>query len=607
MRPSHFTSKWCLLAVTAITFLSLLPQLRFWIARGSQWQGAYTVLQPDEVLYSAYVNALIDGRPRRNDPTAGQDDHPQAPLPESLFSIQFVPPFIIAWMAKVCGTSASGAFIALLAISGFFASLAVFWLIASITGDSRLATVGVLVVFCFGAAAGGQGLIGLLLKPDVKFLGLPFLRRFEPAAPFPLFFVFCALIWHTLTTTNKRAATVLAVLAGTTLGVLIFSYFFLWTIAAAWVVCVGGLWLFMRPDDRRKSVRAFVIAILPVVVALILYSYLLSHLPPALDKAQVLTWTHRPDLLRIPEMIGAFIMVLFIMGVRRNKISLDDPQCIFAVSFALLPFVVFNQQLLTGRSIQPFHYEVLIGNYVVLISVVMIVRFLQPRVRGRTAALIGFTCLLWGSVEVNLSFQANYNLAVRNDEMVPVLLRLREQAKHDGTWEGLRDHGKTPALVFSPQYGISTLLPTWAPQGSLLAPGSISFQSLAEAERKEWLYMHFYYCGKSADYLSELLNDRASDPFLTHFARSTIFGSERVVMFLGWDFKPIRQDEITQEARAYEAFAQTFSHEEAAKRPLGYAITLATSGFDFSNIDRWYERDAGEHFGTYILYRLKLR
>jgi len=57
-------------------------------------------------------------------------------------------------------------------------------------------------------------------------------------------------------------------------------------------------------------------------------------------------------------MIGALILVALIMGVLRYKMSLRQPQLIFAGSFALLPFVVFNQQVITGRSIQPFHYEV---------------------------------------------------------------------------------------------------------------------------------------------------------------------------------------------------------------------------------------------------------
>jgi hypothetical protein len=28
--------------------------------------------------------------------------------------------------------------------------------------------------------------------------------------------------------------------------------------------------------------------------------------------------------------------------------------------------------------------------------------------------------------------------------------------------------------------------------------------------------------------------------------------------------------------------------------------------FDFTNLDRWSERDAGERLGDYLLYRLKL-
>ena len=322
--------KWCALAVVAITVLSLMPQVRFWLVRGAQWQGSYSILQLDEVLYSAYVNALIDGRPRRSDPATGQDDHSQAPLPESLFSIQFMPPFIIAWAARTCGASASTAFIALLGAAGLFASLSLVWLLVSIIEDSKLAAVGMLVVLCFGTPAGGQGLIGLLLNLDVRFLGLPFLRRYEPSAAFPLFFVFCTLVWQALTTAFKRATTLKAFLAGVTLGLLMFSYFFLWTAAAAWLVSVWCLWVFLRPVDRGQATRVFILTMVPVILSLVLYSYLVSRLPVASDRAWVHTVSHRPDLLRVPEIIGALILVTLIIGVRKAKISFNEPQVIFA-------------------------------------------------------------------------------------------------------------------------------------------------------------------------------------------------------------------------------------------------------------------------------------
>jgi hypothetical protein len=592
--------KWCALAATAITFLALMPQIHFWFVRGSQWHGAYTILQPDELLYSAYINALIDGRPRRNDPATGQDDHLQSPLPESLFSIQFIPAYAIAFLAQAVGASASTAFIVLIGAAGLFASLSIFWLLTSVMSDSRFAAIGVLIVLCFGALAGGQGLI---------VLGLPFLRRYEPSAPFPLFFVFCTLTWQALTTAFRRTAAVKALLAGVALGLLVFSYFYLWTAAVAWFVCVGCLWLVMRPVDRRGSIRLILLVSAPVLLAMGFYAYLLSGLRSEFDNAQlvVLTLTHRPDLLRAPEIIGALILVALIAGVRRNRVSRKEPQVIFAASFALLPFLVFNQQVITGRSIQPYHYETLIANYVVLLGLVITLRLLRPAIPRRTALLITSACLLLGIIDVILNLHLRYSGNVRLDEMVPVLLRLKEQATHDGTSEGLRDHGKAPALVFSPQYGISTLLPTWAPQGSLLAPASVAFQNLSEAERKERLYQHFYYCGRNMEYLRELLNDRTDDPFLTHFVKSTIFGPERDVPFLSQDFQPIRQDEIEHEVKAYESFERSFSRDQAIKLPLGYAVTPSDGEFDFTHVDLWYERDAGARVGAYTLYRLKPR
>jgi hypothetical protein len=590
----------------AITFLALMPQLHFWLVRGSQWHGAYAILQPDELLYSGYVNALIDGRPRRNDPVSGRDDNPQAPIPESLFSIQFIPAYAIALPARALGVSASTAFIVLMVVAGLLASLSVFWLLASVTGDGRFAAIGVLVVLCLGALAGGQGLIGLLLNPDVKFLGLPFLRGYEPSAPFPLFFLFCTLTWQAFTTALKRTAAIRGLLAGVVLGILIFSYFYLWTVAAAWFVCVACLWLVMRAPDRRLGIRIIMIVSLPVILALGFYTYLLLHVPSTLDK-HVLNFTHRPDLLRIPEIVGAFTLLALIVGTRQNKVSYNSPQVIFAASFSLLPLLVFNQQLITGRSIQPFHYEILIANYVVLIGLVLVAGLVWSAISLRTALLIVASCVLWGAMEVNLALSARNSVNVRNDEMVPVLLRLKEQAKYDGTWDGLRTNGQTPTLVFSPEYWLSGLLPTWAPQGSLLAPGSVAFQGLSQAERKERLYTHFYYCNRNDEYLRELLYDRTGDAFGTYYARSTIFGPERGVAFLNQDFQPIRRDEIEREVSAYELFASSFSRNEALKLPLGYAVTPSDGEFDFSHIDLWYERDTGERVGAYTLYRLKLR
>ncbi|SRR6266540_4926536 len=103
------------------------------------------------------------------------------------------------------------------------------------------------------------------------------------------------------------------------------------------------------------------------------------------------------------------------------------------------------------------------------------------------------------------------------------------------------------------------------------------------------------------------LNGTSDNPSMRYYARSVIFGHDRIVPALSGHFKPIQPEEIEQEIRAYQAYADSFSREQVLKRPVTYAVIPADVNFDFTNLDRWYERDAGESFGDYNLYRVKLR
>jgi hypothetical protein len=271
--PSYVAGwKWVALPAAAMVLLSLIPQFHLWIVRGRDWNGAYVSPQGDEPLYSAYINTLIDGRSRRNDPYGARDSTSTSQIPESTFSIQFVPAYVISFLARISGASASTAMIVLLGVAGLLASLSVFWLLNSVVADPRLAAAGTLFVLCLGGIAGGHGLLGLLLNTDLSIPSLPFLRRYQPAAPFSLFFVFSVLVWQTLTNQSKRAARVSVVLAGLTLAMLIFSYLYLWTAAAAWLACIGLLCLYFRPTDRRKTLAVLTTIGAITVVALVPYA-----------------------------------------------------------------------------------------------------------------------------------------------------------------------------------------------------------------------------------------------------------------------------------------------------------------------------------------------
>jgi hypothetical protein len=588
-----------------MVLLSLLPQIQLWLVRGKEWNGAYTTIHGDESVYSAYTNALLNGRPRRYDPFTGQDQN--VGLPESTFSIQFIPGYAVAYLARLSGASASTAFIILLGIAGLLASFSIFWLLDACGGDARLAAAGTLFVLCFGGLAGGQGLLGIFTKSSLLVPGFPFLRRYQPAAAFALFFVFNLLVWQALTLQEKRAARIRALLAGAVLAVLVFCYFYLWTAALAWLFCIGLLWILFRTAEWRKVLSVLITIGAIAALALGPYLYLVSHRAANLDEQQSLISTHRPDLFRIPEILGALILIALVLAVRRRQIERNNARLIFIASLALLPFAVFNQQIVTGWTMQPYHYEVFILNYGVLVGVVIAVALLRRPIPQRLLIGVAILSIAWGVIEVSLPARLTFvPVAVNNDRMVPVLLRLNELAKVDGTFADLRTANKPSPLIFSPYIAMNSLLPTWTSQGTLLDIGGLDLGHISPAERKEFLYLHLYYSNVDGSVLRKPFDGTSRDVGLK-YARSAIFGHERIIPGMNVDFQPLKPEEIEAAILDYRAYVDSFSKQQALKRPLAYAVLLAADNFDFTNLDRWYERDTGERVGDYVLYRLKLR
>jgi hypothetical protein len=487
--------------------------------------------------------------------------------------------------------------------AGLLASIALFWLLLCLTRDNRIAAAGTIFVLCLGGVAAGEGLLGVFLNADVTSLGLIFLRRYQPAASFFLFFVFCTLVWLSLTQQTKRR--LYSAFAGAILAILVFSYLYLWTTAAAWLVCTALLWFYFRPQDRRHIFEALAIVGGITLLVLPAYLYLLSNRAHTLDETQTMISTHRPDLFRLPEIIGLVVVAILLIGVRRKRVEGQNEAAIFAIAFALLPFVLFNQQVLTGRSMQPFHFQNFIANYAVLVGVVTVFGLVWRPVSSRVVLLIAALSLCWGVLEVEISSRARAQSDIVNDQMVPVLLRLKEMSTGDGTLSGLREGGKAPSLVFSPDIEVLRYLPTWTSQGTAVGLGGLDFGSATQNERKAYPYL--YYSGVDTRGFAELLYNRTDELFLNYYTRSAIFGHERVLPVLSSHHKPIQDSEIEEQVRLYESYTRAFSREEASRTRITYVIVRAQSNFDFSRIDQWYERDAGERVGDYDLYRLKLR
>ena len=142
-----------------------------------------------------------------------------------------------------------------------------------------------------------------------------------------------------------------------------------------------------------------------------------------LDEQHTLIATHRPDLLRLPEIMGAMILVGLVIGWFRNKIEQNESRTIYAMSLAVLPFIIFNQQMLTGKTMQVFHFDLFVINYSTLIGLLVAVSLLWRSVPRRLLIWLGALSLAWGVFTVALPARLVFvPSAAARDQRIPVLL-----------------------------------------------------------------------------------------------------------------------------------------------------------------------------------------
>jgi hypothetical protein len=587
--------------------LALYPQLNLWAMRGRDWQGSYAHIDSDEVAYAAYLQALIDGRPRRNDPYTGRDDEAASAQTESLFSIQFIPPYAIALLARFFGLSASTVFILLLPLIAFTASLAIFWLILLITEDERVAVASVFVVLCLGTFGpvyiAWQALRGMDMTFAYSFL--PFLRRFQPATSFPFFFLFCAFVWRALRSVETKTLFVSTVLGCLSFGLLVFSYFYLWTAALAWLACLAFVLLAVRPPAWRRDIKRACLILCISSLALIPYFILVSGRASSMDSTQLLALSRRPDLFHWSEIVG-FVVLIALVRYRRDLLTeRERAVAVFAAAFALVPLVVFNQQILTGRSLQPLHYDLFIAKHTALLALILTATLIRKarwvserrRIPGHVLCLIVMAAFGWGWFEAVVATRRYAQANVRIDESRRVSLRLAEMARADGL---------DKPVALSNDLMLADTLPTDARLPVLWAPHLQVFSGVAGFEHKERLYQHLYYTGvrfSTTDAQQALHNPDQQKRYFIGALHG--WGRSDPAWNVAW--QPLTPTEAEAEIRGYREFCDAFNAERASRPTLTFLVAPVRRSLDLSNLERWYERDEGERVGDSIIYRLKLR
>jgi hypothetical protein len=588
-----------LLAALAVTFLAVLPSLQVWRTRGGAWADSDASFSGDEVAYCAYVNALLDGRPRRNDPYAGHDQTPH----ESLFSIQFIPPYAIAGLARLFSLTAAQAFFLLNFLLPFAAALALYWLLYGLLQDAAWAAAGAVFALCLGTYALLYGTLRTAFGWDTTytFAYLPFMRRYVPAFAFPLFWAFIACAVKALKPDLSPPAArrlLPAACSGFLFAALVFSYFYIWTAAASWFALWAVFCWLAQPADRTRMRGPLLLILLIALTALLPYGWLVAQRAPEMDTTQLLALSRAPDFSRSSLKLGLIVCALLAWAARRGKVDGRDSRVLFAASCALAPLLMFNQQILTGRSLQPLHYEMYVAKYLVLgalfITATLLLKKRAPR--GHSLLPAPYSLLLlafgWGFVETTVATRRYLRNYPQANAVRVVARRIHEQANG-------------PATVLYADLTDADHAPTHAPEAVLWSPHLPVFAGVTAGENRERIHQLMYFTGVTLEGVDET-NYAQTDPRTRYLLHSLIeWALNEPAWTVNW--QPLQPERVRREIELYRAYVRNFSHTDATRRPLSFAVMPDGATFALSNLERWYEHDPGQRLGAHTLYRLKLR
>jgi len=262
---------------------------------------------------------------------------------------------------------------------------------------------------------------------------------------------------------------------------------------------------------------------------------------------------------------------------------------LFAAACAITPFIVLNQQVLTGHSIQSFHFEQFILSYLVLVAAVIVDSLWWKQLTRRAIVFVALALVVGVSLAAKTS-KVNSPQDHMIDASIPLLATIEGDLRKNQT-SGYVVFDRTLLDAAAPSY-TSSLHILWSPY-------SYTYGSVSQQEDNERLFQYFYFLGVDEKKLEQLLTG--------NLYRAALFGLHRVNPSLTQKFEPVTEDEIQEGIKQYSEYIQHFSQEDAKQWPLSHVVLTARWKYNLSNLDRWYERNGGQQIGDSVFYRVRRR
>lgn len=290
--------------------------------------------------------------------------------------------YLILAPVKILNLSEKASIATIYQIYGFLgvvaAILLIYFFVFQVSGDKLLGTIIALFVL------GGYNLVTnfRLLDPPGSDFNI-YLRPILPISSLVALFIFLNLLVKSLKSQELRNG----VWAGAALGATFYIYFFCWTYALTIVLLLICIYLFKKDFEQIKKLT--IIFSLGILIGSYVLLQLILINQSEVGQRILFFYQNIQSRSFVFSRIAAFPIILFLVLIIRKSWGNKNLPLIFAI--ILTSNVVINQQLVTGRTMQPFHYFLY---FVTPMSILVILFMIWELINKRHAKTFLFIILM---------------------------------------------------------------------------------------------------------------------------------------------------------------------------------------------------------------------
>ncbi len=403
---------WVIILGIIVSLLCALPQIYFRIDHRDDGVYQGIELLPDSP-WSARAREVMDGHPRFGN-IYNKDGKDQPYLLQPLGSM------VVAYTGKLFSFDINNTILLSRLVFPFLVTVLIYGFVFLISRDKLAALTSAAILLLADSVLRPFGVLQVLQGelPD-EFLRLS--RPVNPAMIYVFFFSFLVSFWYYY----KNRAVRYGILSAILLGLNFYNYLYTWT----YLYAFGGLLVLFHMYERQwKEVQRLVYVFVGALIVGIPYLINLYNVTtyPTYEEVGArigVVLTHTPLFVGFSVIIAIFAFLFFFPKKDKN-------QYYFNLALVLTPFITMNQQIITGKILQPNHYHWFFHKTVVIIVICVVIfslltRLAWTRLRVLTAIAMLVVSIAAGTFIQYVSYHDGFNdggeIAIERQKFGPVM------------------------------------------------------------------------------------------------------------------------------------------------------------------------------------------